>query len=59
MVEYGGLEPSTETTTSHSTIPDALRSIAQGAVIQLADGLDAGDPVAPLELTAIVHGLAN
>ena len=56
MVEIGGLEPTTEATT-HSTIPNALRTIAQGFV-QLAKALESeGGPL--LDLAPVLDGLSN
>ena len=57
MVEIGGLEPASEATSPHSTIPDALRNIAQGFV-QLANALESeGGPL--LDLAPVLHGLCN
>ena len=57
MVEIGGPEPTTEATSAHSTIPDALRTIAQGFV-QLANALESeGGPL--LDLAPVLHRLIN
>ena len=57
LVEIGGLEPTAEAASTHSTIPNALRTIAQGFV-QLADALASeGGPL--LDLAPVLHGLSN
>ena len=60
LVELEGLEPTCHNSSKRSTIPSALRTIAQG-LTQLADALDAdaGGDVAHIGLASPLTSVTN